>query len=173
VIDNAGWVVGDGFGMSIPAHAGALRDGGIAFLTKAFHVSEVMQPDNRVIRIRHCQEVSGGSTGRKLLLSVEYEQPRPDLHSDLFVKFSRDFDDPVRDRGKTQMSSEVRFGSLSRTPGFPIAVPTTYFGDYHRETGTGILISERIRFETMESSASTPSAWTIGCPNRSTITEPS
>ena len=44
------------------------------------------------------------------------------------------------------MESEVKFALLSLTPGFPIAVPHTQFADYHRETGTGILISERIPF---------------------------
>ena len=68
------------------------------------------------------------------------------LHTELFVKFSRDFDDPVRDRGRTQMESEVKFASSSLAPGFPIAVPRTLFADYHRATGTGILISQRIAF---------------------------
>ena len=31
------------------------------------------------------------------------------MHEDLFVKFSRDFDDPIRDNGRTQMEMEVRF----------------------------------------------------------------
>jgi hypothetical protein len=64
----------------------------------------------------------------------------------LFVKFSRDFDDPLRDNGRTQMASEVRFAALSLAPDFPIAVPHTQFADYHTATGTGILITERIAF---------------------------
>ena len=80
------------------------------------------------------------------MLSVEYDKPRRGLHTDLFVKFSRDLDNPARDRGKTQMEPEVRFAALSRAPGFPIAVPSAQFGDYHRQTGTGMLITERIRF---------------------------
>ncbi|MDT5225894.1 MAG: hypothetical protein QOG19_3301, partial [Mycobacterium sp.] len=62
------------------------------------------------------------------------------------MKLSRDFDNPTRDRGKAQMEPEVRFAALSRSPGFPIAVPSVLFGDYHRETGTGILITERIQY---------------------------
>jgi hypothetical protein len=46
------------------------------------------------------------------------------------------------------MEPEVRFASLSRAPAFPIAVPAGHFADYDRTTGTGILISERIRFGT-------------------------
>ena len=140
------WVTGDRFGIAIPADPAALRAGGAAFLTEAFRASGALTAPNAVRRITGFQPISGGSTGRKLVLSVEYQQPGPDLHTDLFVKFSRDFDNPVRDRGKTQMEPEVRFAALSRAPGFPIAVPTAQFGDYHRHTGTGILISERIRF---------------------------
>ena len=61
------------------------------------------------------------------------------------MKFSRDFDNPTRDRGKTQMESEVLFAGLTREPGFPITVPATQFADYHRDSGTGLLISERIQ----------------------------
>ncbi len=46
------------------------------------------------------------------------------------------------------MESEVRFATLSQSPGFPIAVPHVQFADYHRDTGTGILISQRIQFGT-------------------------
>ena len=81
-----------------------------------------------------------------MLLDVAYRDPTPELHTELFVKFSRDFDDPVRDRGRTQMESEVKFAALSLSPGFPIAVPRAQFNDYHRDTGTGILISQRIQF---------------------------
>ena len=59
----------------------------------------------------------------------------------MFVKFSRDFDNPLRDHGRTQMESDVRFAALSLAPGFPIAVPRAQYADYHTETGTGILIS--------------------------------
>jgi len=44
------------------------------------------------------------------------------------------------------MESEILFASLSREPGFPITVPCTQFADYHRGTGTGLLISEQIHF---------------------------
>jgi hypothetical protein len=106
----------------------------------------VLAGDNAVACVTAFREVAGGSTGRKVALSVEYDNPEPGLHTDLFVKFSRDFDDAIRDRGKTQMESEVRFAALSRLPGFPIAVPAVQFADYHRATGTGLLITERIPF---------------------------
>src|SRR5271168_2174048 len=140
------WVSGDQFGVAIPADPAALRSGGTQFLTNAFRASGVLAGDHAVTLIADFRDVAGGSTGRKVALSVEYTQPQPDLHTDLFVKFSRDLDNPIRDRGKAQMEPEVRFAALSRTPGFPIAVPAVLFGDYHRPSGTGLLITERIQF---------------------------
>jgi hypothetical protein len=137
------WVIGDYFGLPIPADPAALHAGGAAFLTEAFRISGALDASTTVTRITQFDEVPGGSTGRKLLLSLDYD--RPATHTELFVKFSRDFEDPIRDRGKTQMESEVRFASLSREPGFPITVPAIQFADYHPDTGTGLLISERIQ----------------------------
>lgn len=140
------WICGDVLGHDFPAHAAALREGGADYLTGAFHAAGSLSPDNRVTAISHCELWAGGSTGSKLALSVRYMRPEPDLPEDLFVKFSRDFDDPIRDGGKVQMESEVRFALLSRIPDFPVAVPRCLFADYHLETGTGILIAERIAF---------------------------
>jgi hypothetical protein len=141
------WVTGDHFGVPFPADPAALRSGGARFLTDAFRASGLLALDNTVAGITEFREIAGGSTGRKVVLSVEYDEAEPGLHTEVFVKFSRDFDNPIHDRGKTQMEPEVRFASLSRAPGFPIAVPSVLFGDYHRQTGTGILITERIRFD--------------------------
>jgi hypothetical protein len=131
--------------LEFPAEPAALRSGGAGFLTEAFSGAGALR-DNSVTGITSLREVAGGSTGRKVVLSVEYERPAPGLPTELFVKFSRDLENPVRDRAKTQMEPEVRFASLSRAPGFPIAVPAALFGDYHSQTGTGILITERILF---------------------------
>lgn len=140
------WVTGDTLRLEIPAHAEALQAGGTAFLTRAFRAAGALAQDNRVTRITRFEECPGGSTGRKLLLSVEYEHHAADLHRDLFVKFSRDFDDAIRDRARFQMELETQFALLSRSPGFPITVPTCYFCDFNRETGTGILVTQRIAF---------------------------
>jgi len=80
-------------------------------------------------------------------LGVQYEKPSPQLHNDLFVKFSRDFDDEHRDAARTQMELEVLFALLSRDPNFPIDVPACYFSDFHHESGTGILITQRIPYD--------------------------
>jgi hypothetical protein len=142
------WVIGDSFGLQIPSTSEALRERAAAFLTDAFRASGVLDRNNQVARIVQFEECHGGSTGRKLLLSVAYEKSDPRLCTDLFVKFSRDFSDPIRDRAKIQMESEVRFALLSRIPEFPIAVPKCFFADYHHDSGTGILITDRLAFGT-------------------------
>ncbi len=140
------WVTGDLLGHEFPAHTGALRAGGESFLTGAFRAAGALKADNRVNRITRFEECPGGSTGRKLLLSVEYEHTAPGLHRDLFVKFSRDFDDAIRDRARFQMELEAEFALLSRSPEFPVPVPACYFADFERVSGTGILITQRIAF---------------------------
>lgn len=102
------WATGDRLGLAFPADPTELRRGGAPFLTDALRVSDVLA-GNSVTRIAGFREVAGGSTGRKVALSVEYERPQEGLHTELFVKFSRDFDNPTRDSGKTQMEPEVRF----------------------------------------------------------------
>jgi hypothetical protein len=134
-------------GLLIPAHSEALQEGGAALLTEAFHAFGSLSPTNCVTRITRCLPCPGGSTGHKLFLSVEYQHPEPGLDRDLFVKFSRDFDDPERDdRGKYEMQSEVRLAAISRLPAFPIHVPAAYFADYDPESNTGLLITQEITF---------------------------
>jgi hypothetical protein len=136
---------GDHLGLDFPADADALRAGGPAFLTAAFRRSGALTEDNAVAGVDDLREFRGGSTGRKALLAVSYRSSC-DLPRELFVKFSRDFDDPARDLGRSQMAFEVRFALLTRGPDFPIAVPRCLFADYHRDSGTGILITSRVPF---------------------------
>ncbi|WP_283614927.1 hypothetical protein [Mycolicibacterium poriferae] len=138
--------VGDRSCLRIPADPAGLAEAGPEFLTTAFHAAGVLAPDNSVARIDLLQEVCGGSTGRKALLDISYAQPQDGLPRRLFVKFSRDFDEPTRDHGRTQMAAEVDFAELARQPDFPIKVPATQFADYQRDSGSGVLISERIEY---------------------------
>ena len=140
------WERGDIRGRDFPVHLDALRIAGPRFLTEGFRATGSMGTNNSVAAITELEPFSGGSTGRKALLSVTYKHSDPELPERLFVKFSRDFDNELRDRGKRQMESEVRFGLLSQIPDFPVAVPRCLFAEYHVESGSGILISERIAF---------------------------
>lgn len=140
------FVPGDATGLAIPAHADALTRAGAQFLTEAFHAFGSLAADNRVDRITRIEPYEGGNSGHKLLLSVSYARTDPGLHGDLFVKFSRDFADGFRDRRRYELACEVRLAALSRHPNFPVKVPVAYFADFNSETGTGMVIMQRIAF---------------------------
>ena len=114
---------GDATGLAIPAHPESFQIAGAEFLTRAFRTFGALSEDNAVARIASLEHCPGGSTGAKLFMTVEYQHPDPALHTELFVKFSRDFGDPRRDWQKTEMESEAPFMAISRLPGFPIRVP--------------------------------------------------
>ena len=141
--DEIDWIAGDAFGLAIPAHAEALRAGGARFLTEAFRAAGSLEADNSVSAIARIEDCAGGGTGRKLYLTVEYAQPGPPR--ELFVKFSRAFGSEIRDRQKIQMQGEVALALVSRQAEFPVRVPRCMFADYHRESGTGMLITETVR----------------------------
>jgi hypothetical protein len=142
------FVPGDATGLNIPADGAALRAAGETFLTSAFRRFGALSPRNRITRITRLESFSGGNSGLKVLLSVEYAHSEPGLHTELFVKFSRDFGDPFRDRRRHELEAECRFAALSRLPHFPIHVPAAYFADFHSQSGTGLLITQRIAFGT-------------------------
>lgn len=140
------WVRGDMFGLDLPTHIDALRCGGPAFLTQAFRASGALGHDNSVTYITSLDEWTLGGTGSKALLSVAYERDEPRLSKSLFVKFSRNWHDKVRDSGRYHMPPEVRLANVSRDPGFPVTVPRCFYADIEHETLTGIIITERIRY---------------------------
>lgn len=139
-------VQGDQLRLHFPTTIEQLREQGVEFLTAAFHAAGSMSEDNRVTEILLFKEFFGGGMGRKLLLSVKYQRADAGLQTELFVKFPRDFGDPLRELFGPLMEPEIRFALLSRRPEFPIAVPKCYFADYHAETTSGILITERIAY---------------------------
>ena len=77
---------------------------------------------------------------------MAYELPQPDLPEQLFIKFSRNFDNELWDRARFMMISEANFAVLSRSPQFPVAVPACLFADVESESGTGLIISECITY---------------------------
>jgi hypothetical protein len=140
------WVAGDIFSLEIPADAETLVAGGTEFLTKAFHASGALAANNRVSRIAKAEEFLGGGTGKKLLLTLAYELPEPALSEELFVKFSRNFDNELWDRARALMISEANFAVLSRSPHFPVTVPACFFADVESQSGTGLIITECISY---------------------------
>lgn len=142
------WVTGDLFGIDIPADAESLISAGPEFLTAAFRACGTIDADNRVSQISSSKEFVGGGTGKKLLLSIQYQVPESRLPEQLFIKFSRNFDNELWDRGRFQMISEVNFAVLSRSPDFPVAVPACLFADIESTSGTGLLVTECINYGT-------------------------
>lgn len=145
VSERFDFIRGDATGLEIPAHPDALLAAGPDWLTLAFRQFGTLSPGNRVTAI-HAKPCPGGSTGKKLFLTIETERPEPSLDAPLFVKFSRDFDDVRRDWQRTEMAGEARFVALSRQASFPIRVPRGIFADYHEATGTGLVITECIAY---------------------------
>ena len=143
---DADFVRGDATGLEVPAHPDALRDKPEERLTRLFRAYGSLAPDNRIIRVTRFAPFAGGNSGLKLVVSVEYEKQEPGLHTDLFAKFSRDFSDPFRDRRRYELDGEIRLAELSRHPAFPVTVAKPYFADFNHETGTGVLITERIAY---------------------------
>ena len=137
---------GDRTGLTIPAHAEALLEAGPAFLTQAFHAFGSLPHENRIVRIVSAKPFSAGNSGHKLQLSVEYAHAAAHLDTELFVKFSRDFADPFRDRRRYELEAEVRLAMLSRHPAFPVTVPHAWFADFEQASGTGLVIYQQIRF---------------------------
>lgn len=140
------FVTGDSTGLAIPAHGEALRAAGVDFLTTAFRAYGVLAKDNAVARITRFDVCPDGSTGEKFIMDLQYTHDQPGLPTEVFVKFSRDFKDAFRDRRRGELESEINLLSLSRHPEFPVAVPRPCFGDFNHESGTGMLIMERIGF---------------------------
>ena len=140
------WVTGEIFGLEIPADAETLVSGGADFLTKAFHASGALAANNRVRRIVEAKEFFGGGTGKKLLLTLAYDSPEPELPEQLFIKFSRNFDNELWDRARFMMISEANFAVLSRSPDFPVTVPVCLFADVEPQSGTGLIITECITY---------------------------
>jgi len=144
--DIIDWALGDHSGLEFPAHAEALKAGGAAFLTRAFRACGALSPDTNVTRVAFSDELWIGGSGPKMVLTVDYDRADPGLSRKLFVKFSRCFTQPTRDRARFHMEPEVQLALLARDPQFPVAVPKCAFADFEHASGTGILITDCIPF---------------------------
>jgi len=140
------WARGEQFGIDFPADATTLLLHDTEFLSRAFQASGALPATGSVTRVLESKEFIGGGTGTKLIVSVAYALPDPGLPERLFIKFSRNFDDELRDSARFMMVSESRFALLSRSPDFPVTVPECLFADVEPESGTGIIITECIPF---------------------------
>ena len=139
-------ITGDATGLPLPATPEELAQAGADWLTQAFRAFGSLDQGNAVAKVVSCQTANGGNSGAKALLELTYAQPDPALDTRLFVKFSRDFADPFRDRRKHELEAEVRLAVLSRHPAFPVKVAKAWFADFDHESGTGLLITSCVPF---------------------------
>ena len=146
MVEKGQWLRGDFLGVDIPADIDALLLGGVDFLNRAMSAAGTLEDGNAIVGIAGCEPCLGGSTGQKVILELEFSRLPEAMDRRIFVKFSRDFSDPIRDAAKTQLEAEVKLGLLSNSPDFPIAVPRCYFADYHLASGTGMIINQCIGF---------------------------
>ena len=124
---------GDATGIIIPATPEALITGPSAqFLTQAMQAYGTLPLNARVAYVARCEEVHGGNSGKKALIDIVYENAPSLLPTKLFAKFSRDFDDPFRDRRRAELEGEIRLARLSLNPDFPVSVPQSIFADFER-----------------------------------------
>jgi hypothetical protein len=144
--DGRRWAPGGTFGLLVPGDAATLLSDGPAFLTRAFRAAGALSGDNAVSRVVGATEFVGGGSGKKMLLTVAYRTAGPDLPEELFVKFSRNYDNALWDSARAQMVSEVAVANLSRHPDFPVPVPAVMFADIDIETHTGLIITECIPY---------------------------
>lgn len=134
-------------GVDFPGDIASFKAAGTAFLTEAFRATGVLKADNHVASIIEATEFFGGGLGgTKLYLQVAYARPAPNLVERLFVKLQIPIGHPWREKFAPVMEPEMRFALLSLRSDFPIRVPRCYFADYHAETHSAILITERIAY---------------------------
>ena len=139
-------VPGEATGLPFPTSIAAFERDGPGFLTAAFRASGALSPDNTVTAITRIEPFEGGGMGPKLKLDVAYTRDEPGLHTELFAKFPRPFGDPLRAIFAPVVEPEIRLYQLSRSTDFPVRVPRLYFGDYHSETASSLLITERVAY---------------------------
>jgi len=153
---------GDSYGVDIPPNLDALERLGANWLTKAFRAAGTIPEDNMVKRIVKFKRLpmttkdAAGGAGAKAFLTVEYEKPDPQLHTELFVKLPWDTVGTKETGGdalwryKISGVSDMEYGECTvyhfLGPLFPFKIPKWYFADICRSNTNYILVTEKILF---------------------------
>ena len=118
-----------------------------AFLTEAFRASGVLAAATASRASPGSDEVAGGSTGRKVRAVGRIRQARSRVCTPTCSSSS-----PATSTTRCATAERRRWSRRCGSPrcparpDFPSRCRRAQFADYHRQTGTGILITERIRF---------------------------
>lgn len=145
------------FGLTFPKTSKEMEhDFGAEWLTKALHAAGTLPKDNAVAKLVRVKELpvlgfdAAGGAAMKMFLTVEYEKPDPELHTELFVKYPYLYEEHPSSRAEVsgyndidgpEISVALRLQQL-----FPFRTAKFYFCDICRETTNWILITETIPF---------------------------
>lgn len=143
------------FGMPFPQTAEQMISAqfGPEWFTKAFHATGTLPKDNRVTKVLRAEELpidgfkKEGGAAMKCFITVEYEKPDPELHTELFAKYTYD---PARDiPGQITLgqddSPEV-FIAIHCQHLFPHPAAKFYYADVCRENTAFLIITETIPY---------------------------
>lgn len=146
---------GDIYGLPFPQTAAQMTsaDFGADWFTKAFHAAGTLPKDNKVTKLIRAQELSidgyqkDGGSAMKCRITVEYEKPSPELHTELFAKYTYD---PAREiAGQMAIGqddyAEVQINAVG-VHLFPHRSPQYYYGDICRENTAYLIITESIPY---------------------------
>jgi len=146
-------------GTKYPQNAEELEAFGASWYTAAFHKFGTLPKDNRVKRIVKVEQLphsgfdAAGGAGHKAFVTLEYEKPDPNLHTELFAKFPWDYHES--EGGKTYRMQISCYGDndapelltyMCCEHLFPFRIPKLYFCDINRDTTNYMLIIERVPF---------------------------
>lgn len=147
---------GELYGLEFPFTVKMLKEMGPAWLTKAFHAAGSLPRTNHVTKIASCVELpmsgydAAGGAGMKGLITVEYAQPDPDLHTDLFVKVPFAEEDNMTWRMNMSFFGDPDGAEVSVYTFLayllPFRIPKPYYADIARATTNYLIVTEKINF---------------------------
>jgi len=143
------------FGVPVPRSAEQLASEqfGAEWLTKAMHAAGTLPPDNKVTKIVRVKELNmtgfqkEGGAAMKCFITVEYLNPDPTLHTELFAKYT--WDPVTLPPGVNTLGQDDSLECLvsCQLPHlFPFRSPKFYWADVSRENSAYMIITEAIPY---------------------------
>lgn len=163
---------GDIYGLPFPQTAQQMTEDpfGADWFTKAFHAAGTLPKDNKISKLVSVKELSidgfakDGGAAMKCRIKVEYEKPSPELHTDLFAKYTYD---PAREvAGQITIGQDDSLEVLVNAMGvhlFPFRAPQFYYGDICRENTAYLIITESIPYASKDQKDFQPYEVLPGC----------
>jgi len=143
------------FGLAFPRTGEQMKSElfGAEWFTKAFHAAGTLPKDNQVAKVLRVYELpmtgyeKSGGAALKAIISVEYLKPDPELHTELFAKYSFDVENvpPGVITLGVDDAPEVLFAIFCHHL-LPFPAPKFYYADVCRETAASLIITECIPY---------------------------